>query len=101
MEQPQRAHYLRIQIGSDTAEDLISYLADIFEQLKSNDLAEKGLRAASTCGYTYSYSKKENYSHEDYMRDLQQWLNIQKETPAEVAPSTEFEQTPPLKHSQE
>lgn len=72
----ERAHTLILKIGADTAKDLADHLRFIASDVERNEITV-GTSGGPSCGYTYSYKTDPSMTHDEYFRQINEWLDEQ------------------------
>lgn len=73
MAQIERAHTLIASAGADTARDLARELRHLADLLDRSELTE-GCSGSSSGGSVYSYKVRPEQTHDEYFRQLDEWL---------------------------
>jgi hypothetical protein len=70
---PERAHSLIVSIGADTVDDLCYALNSLSQDARRGALT-RGCSGGPSCGWTYSYRHKPEQTHDNYFREIDEWL---------------------------
>lgn len=76
-EAPRRAVSLKLDLQADSPAALIRALENIAIQIERHELTT-GCSGGYDSGYTYEYCEAAGPSHDEYVRQLQQWIETER-----------------------
>lgn len=73
----ERAHTLIAKIGADTPEDLAWELRGMADKIERGEMTQ-GVMGGPSVGSTYSYKVLPEQTHDEYFRQIDEWLAQEK-----------------------
>lgn len=75
---PQRAHTIILKSGADSAEELAWELRHFADRIERKALSQ-GCSGGPSAGTTYSYKVLPDQTHDNYFKQIDEWLDRERE----------------------